>query len=117
MIDFFSRQHFARVKNIISENSFIIMSRHLGKPGFWRSKQYFPRSAFSKCLYVYIAIKLYRKREHVVFVNAHMFKKSQGWSVGFLIRVCSLCHSITRVSPDDITVMYQKVHVGDYFIF
>ena len=43
-----------------------ILWRHLGKPGLWRSKQYFLISAVSIYIYSYIVFKLCRKREKVL---------------------------------------------------
>ena len=77
-----------------------------------RSKQCFPRSAFTLCLYWNIVFKLCRKREKCFLQMLIWDKKSRIWSDAAndtlrLIRACSFCPYISRFFLDDVTFAFE----------
>jgi len=83
------------------------MLLHLGKPGLWRNKQSFPRSAFSIHSYSYIVFKLCKKARSVFCRCSNVTKTTDSdqaaQNARHLIRACCFCPSISWVFSDDVT--------------
>ena len=95
------------------------MWRHLGKPGLWRSKQCFPRSAFSMFIFTDCFSNVQKTRK-VFYADAHMWQKDQALirrsteGVASDQRLVFFCPSIRQVFPDDVTYQYCLPPLSSY---